>query len=512
MAPAITEVPLISEVKPLPGKVDSITTVTEVSTSSPELCLAPPLLPLEQIGPKGWVRTLYHFELPDDYDIDYLTNTLKVALKAFKDRVSIAGCEVVPLESSKQAGLLQFRHYGDEIDDFVAKDLRGDASFPTFSELKARGFPCSALEPDIVCRRGLGGEWPKPGERMNVLWFQANFIRGGLLLNMLYMHAYADGTTAYKFTELLAEEVRRAQGIAIDSPADVPVEDRAKVMKSTGLNPGRPEDHPEYVELPFVPPGLPPKLTSPIHHGHVFYFSPEALAALKEEASPANAKLFKGRESLPAFVTTNDAVTALVWRATQRAQQGATIRSLAEDPTHSPSIISVALDARRRAGVSMHKHTIGNLLGFAAPILDIREVISLEDEVSIADLAIAIRLAVNKTEGTYLDDLNALVERLEDVNRLAAVMFLDMPGNHMMQSSWREFPYYDIQWGPAFGDKMLAIRPPSVGVCHSMQIVLPDRDPSRGGIEMFVGVENPAMERLLSDPLWRKYAQAPDGL
>ncbi|KAI8284692.1 Trichothecene 3-O-acetyltransferase TRI101 [Colletotrichum sp. SAR11_57] len=364
MTPALTEPSLVTDAGPLPEKTVSVTTATEIpSPTETNLDLAPPLLPVEQIGPKGWIRCIYHFELPDNYDADHLTHILKTAYKAMKDRVPIAGCEVVPLEDSKQAGLLKLRHYGDEIEDFLAKDLRGDETFPTFAELRDRGFPSSALLPEKVCRRGMGGEWPQAGDRLNVTWMQANFIRGGLLLNMLFLHAYADGTTAYKFTELLAEEVRRLQGIPITLPAEVPVEDRVKVMKSTGAQPGRPEDHAEYIELPFTPPGVPPKLASDIHHGHVW---------------------------------------------------------------------------------------------------------------------------------------------------LAPTMFLDMPGNHMLQSSWREFPFYDIEWGSAFGEKILAVRPPSVGVTHTMQIVLPD--PKKGGIEVFVGVEHEAMERLLNDPVWRKYAQAPEGL
>ncbi|KAL0936425.1 enoyl- hydratase isomerase family [Colletotrichum truncatum] len=492
----------------LPAAVETHVASVPITT---QLDLAPPLLPVEQVGPKGWVRVIFHFELSEDYDIDHLTHLLQTSYKAMKARVPIAGCEAVPLQDSKQAGLFRLRYYGDEIEDFLAKDLRGDANFPSFSELKARGFPASALDPAILCRRGLGGEWPQAGDRMNVTWLQATFIRGGLLLNLMYMHAYADGTTAYKFTELLAEEVRRAQGIPIPEPAEIPVEDRAKLLKSTGLRAGRPEDHAEYVELPFTPEGVPPKLAEPNHHGHIFYFSPESLAALKKDASPSNAKLFKTKEgALPPYITTNDAISALLWRATMSAQQGPKFRSATEDSTPSPSIVGIALDARRRAGVPVHKHTLGNILGFAPAILDIREVIAEDSEVSLADLAIAVRQAVAKTEGAYLDSVTALVERLQDVRRLTATMFLDTPGNYMNQSSWRDFPFYDIQWGPAFGGKMLALRPPSVGVCHTMQIVLPD--PQRGGVEVYMGVLDEAMEALLKDPVLRKYAQAPEGL
>ncbi|KAI5467619.1 transferase family-domain-containing protein [Mariannaea sp. PMI_226] len=473
--------------------------------------LAPPLLPTEQIGPKGWVRNIFFFELPEDYDIDALTEILKSSYSSFKSRTPVAGCEVMPLEG-KQAGLLQFRHYGDELDDFAVKDLRDDASFPSFAELKARDFPASVLDPKLVCKRGLGGEWPQLGDRLTVTLMQANFIRGGLLLNMFFLHAYCDHTTAFKFVEILSEDVRRAQGIAITEPVDIPWEDREKIMKaSEDKSELDLKNHHEYIELPFTPTEVPPKLASPIHHGHVWHISAENLAALKEEASPKNAKLFKDEE-LPEFVSTNDVLTALMWRSTMVAQHPA-LSDPAEKPDPEvplpggPSLAAIALDARRRAGVPIHKHTIGNILGFAPAMLGLNQVIN---EASLADLAITARRAVAKTEKGYLDELTTIIERLEDVNRLIPMCFLDMPGNHMIQSSWRDFPFYDLQWGPAFGDNIKALRPPSCGVTHTMQVVLPD--PKKGGIEVWLGVENSAMDRLLKDPVWRRYADAPDGL
>ncbi|KAH6900631.1 transferase family-domain-containing protein [Thelonectria olida] len=486
------------------GKNEATTvTVTELPD------LAPPLLPTEQVGPKGWVRNIFFFELPDDYDMDALAAILKTSYSNFKNRTPVAGCELMPMEG-KQAGLLQFRHYGDELDDFAVKDLRAEGAFPSFAELKARGFPASELDPKIVCKRGLGGEWPQLGDHMTVTLMQANFIRGGLLLNMFFLHAYCDHTCAYKFTEILAEDVRAAQGIPIPEPVEIPSEDREKIMQVSGNHSDLDLNHHEYIELPFTPTAVPPKLSSPIHHGHVWYLSPENLAALKADASPKNAKLLKGEE-LPEFISTNDALTALIWRSTMAAQHPAVSNPELIEPGTAgpggPSQVAIALDARRRAGVPLHKHTIGNILGFAPAILDLDKVVN---EASLADLAIIARRAVAKTEGVYLDELTTIIQRLEDVNRLAPTCFLDMPGNHMIQSSWREFPFYDLQWGPAFGNTMQALRPPACGVTHTMQIVLPD--PKKGGVEVWVGVESSSMDRLLSDHVWRRYVDAPDGL
>ncbi|KAF4424715.1 hypothetical protein F53441_14225 [Fusarium austroafricanum] len=476
-----------------------------VATESvtPLLDLAPPLLPTEKVGPLGWIRSLLHFELPVDYEAEEVASILKRSYTAFKERTPIAGCEAVPTPSYPETGLLQLRHYGDEIDhDFIVKDLRNE-DFPSFDELKSRGFPTSALDPAIVCQRGLGGEWPQAGDRLNTTMMQVNFIKGGLLLNVLFLHAYIDGTTAYKFTEIFAEEVRKVQGLPIAHPVEIPVGDREKLLKASGINAGKPEDHPEYIEVPFTPEKPPPNLASPIHHGHVFYFSPEKIQALKEAAAPCNTKFLK--EPNASHISTNDALTALIWRCTMSAQHK---DSKGEKPS-GPSVIGLALDTRRRAGQPVHKHTLGNILGFAPATMDIESILAHED-FSLADLAQVVRDAVDKCNDTYLDNLTALVERLGNVSRLVPVMFLDMPGNHELMSSWREFPFYDIQWGPALGEHIKAIRPPSVGITHSMHVVLPDRPDAGGVIEVFIGTENDKMERLLKDPLWREYAQGPE--
>ncbi|GKU09031.1 unnamed protein product, partial [Fusarium langsethiae] len=175
-----------------------------------------------------------------------------------------------------------------------------------------------------------------------------------------------------------------------------------------------------------------------------------------------------------------------------------------------PSMLGLALDARRRyAGQDVHKYTLGNILGFAPAVLDIDTLMN-EDEVTLADIALVVRGAVNKSKDSYLDSITARVERVDNVARLIPTIFLDMPGNHALLSSWREFPFYDIKWGPALGETILAVRPPKAGVTHSMHVLLPQRPAAGPGIEVFVNTENEAMQTLLNDPLWRQYAEGPE--
>ncbi|KAF2139480.1 uncharacterized protein K452DRAFT_232154 [Aplosporella prunicola CBS 121167] len=447
--------------------------------------LAAPLIPTEHIGPKGWIRYLYLFELPENYDAARVEQLLRDAFIAAKKRTPLLGCEAVP---DLKTGLLTLREYGDEINDFKAKDLRAPGLFPSFAELQAKNFPVSALEADDVCYRS--SEWPEAGDRLPVTLMQANFINGGLILNWCIFHAYSDGTTAYKFTEILAEDVRRLQGIKITNPCEIPYEDRAKIMRSSGRKPGKPEDHPEYVALPFVPEGPPPKLLERnTIKGQVFYFSPESMAALKKDSTDENSG---------EWISTNDAVAGLVWRTVMNAQMP--VESLNGEAQQA--LFTVATDTRRRAHAPMHKQTIGNFVGFADARMDLKRLLT---EATLAETAREVRRSITRSDKDYLDSLTALIENTENIYGLAPTVFLDMPGPNILYTTWRNFTLYDLQWGSALGNQMRSMRLPQAGMCNGAQIVFPEH--KDGGLEMYVGVEKQNFERLCQDPLWRKYAE-----
>lgn len=100
-------------------------------TSTYTLCLlkmgsiapnfAPQNLPTETIFPRGWVRYLYTFELPEDYDMNAVADIFRRGYQAAKKRSPMLGCEAVPDFASKPPGMWKLREYGDEIEDFTVK-------------------------------------------------------------------------------------------------------------------------------------------------------------------------------------------------------------------------------------------------------------------------------------------------------------------------------------------------------------------------------------------------------
>ncbi|PYI31308.1 hypothetical protein BP00DRAFT_177118 [Aspergillus indologenus CBS 114.80] len=452
------------------------------------------LTALERIGPKGYLRYVFPFQLQDDYDLDEVAGALKAGYEALTQRIPVVACEAVPDLETNQKGVMRFQTLDTcDATHILVKDMR-DSYASDYADLKHQYFPVAAFDADTFCRRSV---WPSAGERMPVSLVQANFIRGGLVLTWCILHMAGDGNSFSTWTTIWAEECRRAQGLEIVAPIQLPDavwKDREQVTKPSGRNAGELENHPEYTLLHFTPPGAPPKMTSLNHRGQVFYFSPDSLAALKVEASPGNAT----EPSDQKWISTNDALSALLWRTVMAVQSP--LDTLEGDPV---SVFNVAIDGRQRTDPPIHPDTLGCFLEYVAVILPIRKMLST---LSLADLAIQIRKAILRADKQFTDDVVALVDRLEDVDRLVPTAFLDVPGYNCVQTSWLNFKLYGLDWGSLLGHRIEAVRVPHVGCINGAQVVLPVLPD--GGMEILMGVEESCLDRLLTDPLFTKYGVA----
>ncbi|RWA05467.1 hypothetical protein EKO27_g9638 [Xylaria grammica] len=434
----------------------------------------PSLIPLEKAGPKGYIRFVFPIELGESYDADEVFRILKQGLEGAKERIPTLACEGVPDTEAKQAGVLKLQKY-DDYDTLTKKDLRAPGAFPhTYADIKAKGFPVEAFPGDLLCHRFT---WPSPGERLPVADCQANFIPGGLLLTCAFFHVFGDAKSYFTWLETWAEECRRVQGETgpRNEVPDVFFTDREKHMTPSGRHAGKPEDHPEVLVLPFTP-EAPRRRCS------------------RADAAPANAS----ESSEHTFVSTNDALSALMWRSVMAAQFP--LEELEGDPT---SVFNIAVDGRPRTNPPVHPRTLGNWLGWVMPSMPIRKMLSRN---SVADPALVVRQAVSKLNDEYVDSLSTLFENVVDVNRVVATAFVDVPGFNCVQTSWINLGVYGLDWGNTLGGKIQAVRSPDVGVINGGSLVLPALP--GGGIELIIGVESKCLPRLLKDPLLAKYATA----
>ncbi|PYI11054.1 hypothetical protein BO78DRAFT_448678 [Aspergillus sclerotiicarbonarius CBS 121057] len=455
----------------------------------------PSLTPLELIGPKGYIRYVFTFPLADDYEMKEVATVLRAGYAAATQRLPVIACEAIPDPNARQGGVMKLRKVDDGTDEpILVKDMRKDV-FPSYAELRAQHFPVAAFDADTLCRSDV---WPTPGKPLPVSLIQANFIRGGLILAWNILHMAGDGTSFQTWMQVWAEECRRVQGLDIGESAVLPpviFEHRERVMHASGRNPGRPEDHPEYIVLPVNPPaGIPPKMLSNDHRAQVFYFSPEALSALKTEASPVNAT----EPTKVPWISTNDALSALLWRTVMAVQWP--LEALEGDPV---SLFNIALNGRLRTDPLVHPDTLGCFLEYIGVTMPVRKMLS---SASLADLAVLIRQELQRVDSQFTDDVTALIEGLDDIRKIFPAALVDLPGYNCMLSSWIGFKLYDIDWGTLLGGHIESVRTPHVGIINGLQIVLPS--PPEGGMEVVIGVADGCLERLLNDPLWTKYAVA----
>ncbi|GFF75243.1 shikimate O-hydroxycinnamoyltransferase [Aspergillus udagawae] len=453
----------------------------------------PQLTPLERIAPKGYVRYIFLFHLGKDYNINKVSQVLQIGYETLAREIPEVACECIPDTDIQKKGVMRYRKIEEEDAARIAvKDLRD--SFPlSFKQLKGKGFPVSYFDAETFCPAPI---WPVPGEKVRTSLVQASFIRGGRILGWNLLHLSGDGTSWYIWTQIWADACRRAQGLEGVS-LNLPIEiwgDRERARKPSGRNAGNIKYHPEWTILPFTPTSPPPKMMSPNHRGQVFYFSKDSLKSLKAEASPANATEFHGQQ----WVSTNDALSALLWRTLMAVQNP--LETLKGDPT---SVFNIAIDGRLRTNPKVHPQTLGCFMEYIAVSAPVRKILST---LKIADLAVMIRKAILNADEEWTDDTIALEEQLEDVDRLVATAFLDVPGFNCLLSSWVKFDLYGLEWGPVLGDRIEAVRTPHVGVVNGLQVVLP-RLPD-GGLEVLVGVEGNCLDRLLKDPLFTKFAVA----
>lgn len=202
-------------------------------------------------------------------------------------------------------------------------------------------------------------------------------------------------------------------------------------------------------------------------------------------------------------ISTNDALTALVWRSIMAAQYPPD-----KVKGDEVSVFNMAVDGRLRIQPPIDDGTLGSFVEFIEVKMPLRRMLDGGGK-SVAEIAVLIRKAINSMDedfqGSFTNDVIKLINGLDDVRFLPPSAFLDCPGLSCFQTSWAKFELYGLQWGPALGDRIRAIRSPSNGILNGMQIMMPELPD--GGREMLCGVNEEDLPRLMADPIWRKYAE-----
>ena len=460
-----------------------------------------PLSPIDMVMPRMHVPKLLYF--PCTAEPAAVTLNLRAALGPTLKSIPIIAGSVAPSKrEGDQKGALSVQGpYFEPEDILSSNDLRKEYDY---EQLRAAHFPSDAIPFDAIAPRLYG----KTGDSAPVMVAQANFVHGGLLLFLAIHHCVLDEVGLFNVMKVWSSCCRGDVSLDFVTPLWF---DRSPLLQGTGT--GRLENHPEYT---LAPEGVVARAaedpnvyytSSEDVHSAVFFFSDEALGLLKTAATTPG---LEDRDDSTTWISTNDALTALLWCCVTSARAAHSTTAKSE----IFPLFAMAVNGRSTLRPPMPPDYCGNVVLIAKTLSKADDLLSHQPE-CLAKAASLIRKAVNVVDDTYVRDVIQMVRKVDDLARLAprrrpAVNF------SLGCSTWARQPYYSLDWGSTVGGTCERVRWRNLKT-DGLFLMFPrlpgTEDPNgeprarQGGVEVQLGLQRDHLHTLMEDPLFTKFAQ-----
>ncbi|KAK1991666.1 trichothecene 3-O-acetyltransferase [Colletotrichum falcatum] len=416
------------------------------------------------------------FSVEDESSIPSIISTLNNGLERLTAAFPwIAGQVVNEGASGDSTGIFKIQPH-EATPPLVIKDLRDDVSSPTMDAMKRAGFPFHMLDESVVAARPtLPIDPALAGKPQPVFIVQATFIQGGLILTFLGQHQAMDGVGQGQIIDLLSKACRN-ESFTDDEVAagNLPRHDIIPLLEDY-------QSGPEVEPMMVSPPKKPSSAPASCRWAY-FDFSASSLRALK---STAMETVKSG------YVTTDDAVTAFVWRSVSRARA----------PGLSPDEeikLGRAVDVRGYLGVP--QKFLGIVHNMTYNSSSLRHLV----DAPLGEAARELRSKVDPRALSYSTRAFATVlDRSPDKRgfSFAGKFSLD---KDLMISSWAKLGLYDQDFGLGLG-KPESVRRPQFTPFEGLSYLMPkSRD---GSIALAISLSDKDMGRLKEDQEWVKYAE-----
>ncbi|KAG8161329.1 hypothetical protein KVR01_009593 [Diaporthe batatas] len=436
---------------------------------------------LDCIMPKMYIPVTCTYRIEEGTAIETLINDLCSGLKGLLANYRFLAGSVFERDdrtSFVKRGLSHAR-FTVHIEDHRHKE------FLLYEELAKRNFPASELDVRMLPPGFEPSPRTTPGKGNPAMMVQFNFIKGGLVIGAVFHHLLVDAKGLDAVMAHWAAHTRslrqgtspppfNTSGLTISALNSV----RGDVFDETS----QPIASLKYA--PNAPPtsDVPPSAMAQ----HIWHIPASKLAALKASAAPTAPG--------EAWVSTNDCITALMWRAITRARLAA--HGIADPTTDTrPVALENSLDVRKSIPGGVSKAYPGNVVMFSKALMPLNELVS-------ADTFRAVAVCVRET----IDEYRAwpLVQRA--IKWIASVpcgsdvvMDVDVVmGLDVVVTSWRVLRAYET-WD--FGSGPLAALRWATPVFDGFGFLYPTRPGASDdeGVEIYLGLEKGCMERLLMD-------------
>ena len=458
------------------------------------------LSPLDMLMPRLHVpKLLYFVSAAEPAEIE--SNLLAALELMLKSVPIVAGSVATSKQDGVQKGSLSVQSPFFAAHEILSvNDLRDEYDY---EQLQAAHFPTDALTSEAIAPKQFG----KAADSAPVMVAQANFLRGGLLLFLGFHHCVFDEMGMFNVMKLWSMYCRGEVALDFVTPQWF---DRSPLLQGAGT--GKVEDHPEYT---LAPEGAAARATedpsvylpgSPDVQSRIYFFSDKALGRLKLAATVPSTN---GMECAT-WISTNDALIALFWCCITSARMVDSKRATSE----IFPLFAMAVNGRQRFHPPISSDYCGNVILIAKTLAKVDDLLAKEPG-RLAKAASLVRKAVNVVDDAYARDVIQMVQKTEDVDRLASRRKPAMEYS-LGCTSWARQPYYDLNWGNTIGGACQRVRGRSLKT-DGILLIYPriasaeslngQSDARQGGIEVQLGLRSEHHQRLLEDPVFTDFAQ-----
>ena len=352
-------------------------------------------------------------------------------------------------------------------------------AMPSYKQLKDAKFPMSMLDANTLTSYKGAPDHYGDEDHTPVFNIRLSFVEGGLLACFNVMHSAMDGNGLGQLIKQFATTMRGE---------DIPEGDiKAGNLIANQVLPSLPtgevhlELHNSMIKDPKSQSDPLPKSSAESSWAY-FNFSPARMIKLKQVASQ------KCRPG--ARISSDDAITALLWRAITRA------RSPKLDMSSS-TIMTRAVNLRGKLEPPLPMTFLTNCVMGHNSNLRLSALISMD----LSDVAILLRQDLNSIDDHFV---RSYITFLRSVRDKASISFMPPnPEKDYCLSSWGNWPVYGSDFGEGLG-KPEYVRRPRTTPMDGLGFVMPKTE--EGGLAVALGLADEALDALRKDEELLGYA------
>ncbi|KAI1389675.1 trichothecene 3-O-acetyltransferase [Hypoxylon trugodes] len=378
----------------------------------------------------------------------------------------------------------------ENIPRLVVKDLRQDGSMPTMGALRDANFPMSMLDELVISPRATISL--RPPENDPVLLIQANFITGGLLLTFSANHNAMDMAGQAQVLHLLSKACRNEpftqEELKIgncDRRNIVPLlqdyQPGPEVSRQIAKKPGPQAPANSGANATKPAPPRPLKCT-----WANFIFDAASLSALKAQAAETVTS---------GFISTDDAITALIWQCITRARSSRLEGRPVTEATLGRSV-------NVRSYLDIPETYPGFIQNMTYRTLKLQEVA----DGPLGAVASYLRAGLDRESIKYQTRSAAtLLDSTPNKRTINPVGSLDLTVD-IIVSSWVKTGCYGLDFGLGLGKPESVRRPRLMPLALDSLVYLLPKAPS-GEIVIAICLRDEDMTKLKADETFAKYGR-----